>query len=69
MNGVTPHLPALQVVVPMMVAAMVVLLRPRGLAWAAATAASAMAFVIAVELIIQVGAQGPMDYLMGSLVP
>ncbi|MDZ7669661.1 MAG: hypothetical protein U5Q16_09680 [Gammaproteobacteria bacterium] len=31
-----PHLPALQVVVPLLAAPLVILLRPRGLAWAAA---------------------------------
>ena len=44
------HLPALQVVVPMMIAPLVVLLRPRGLAWAAASAASLMAFAISISL-------------------
>ena len=44
------HLPALQVVVPMLLAPVVVLLRPRGLAWAAATAASLMALAIAIAL-------------------
>jgi len=44
------HLPVLQVVVPMLLAPLVVLLRPRGLAWAAATAGSLMAFFIAVNL-------------------
>lgn len=34
------HLPALQVVVPMLSAPLIVLLQPRGLAWAAATVAA-----------------------------
>ena len=50
MTGLGIHLPALQVVVPMLIAPLVMLLRPRGLAWAAATAASLMAFLIAIEL-------------------
>jgi len=45
---------------------MVVLLRPRGLAWAASTAASVLAFVIAIELTLQVLGAGPVGYLMGS---
>ena len=66
MNGLGQHLPALQVVVPILVAPMVVLLRPRGLAWAASTAASVLAFVIAIELTLQVLGAGPVGYLMGS---
>jgi multicomponent Na+:H+ antiporter subunit D len=66
MNALAPHLPALQVVVPMLVAAVVILLRPRGLAWMACTAASAMAFAIAIQLTHTVLANGPVTYLMGS---
>ena len=66
MNALAQHLPALQVVVPMLVAALVVLLRPRGLAWAAATAASVLAFAIAVQLVQAVLEGGPVGYLMGS---
>ena len=40
MSALEQHLPALQVVVPMLIAPLVILLRPRGLAWAACTAAS-----------------------------
>jgi multicomponent Na+:H+ antiporter subunit D len=50
MNGMDVHLPVLQVIVPLLIAPLVILLRPRGLAWAATTAASLMAFVIAVQL-------------------
>jgi len=66
MNALAPHLPALQVVVPMLVSAVVILLRPRGLAWMACTAASAMAFAIAIQLTHTVLASGPVTYLMGS---
>ena len=44
------HLPVLPVVVPMLIAPLVIMLRPRGLAWAAATATSSMAFLIAMAL-------------------
>jgi multicomponent Na+:H+ antiporter subunit D len=44
------HLPALQVVVPLLTAPLVILLRPRGLAWAAAASASLVAFLIAAQL-------------------
>ena len=66
MNALAQHLPALQVVVPMLMAAFVVLLRPRGLAWAASTAASLLAFAIAVQLVLQVLGGEPATYLMGS---
>ncbi len=66
MTGIDQHLPALQVIVPMLVAPLVILLRPRGLAWAACTAASVLAFAIAVHITQTVLASGPMTYLMGS---
>ena len=50
MSGEAYHLAILQVVVPLLSAPFVILLHPRGLAWAAATAASAMAFAIAASL-------------------
>jgi multicomponent Na+:H+ antiporter subunit D len=65
-NALAQHLPALQVVVPMLVAPFVILLRPRGLAWAASTAASVLAFAIAVELVQGVLDGGEIRYLMGS---
>jgi multicomponent Na+:H+ antiporter subunit D len=43
-------MPVLQVVVPMLIAPLVVLLQPRGLAWAAAATASFASFAIAVSL-------------------
>ena len=66
MNGLAQHFPALQVVVPMLVAPLVILLRPRGLAWAACTAASVLAFAIAVQLAQGVLDGGAAGYLMGS---
>jgi len=65
-NALAQHLPALQVVVPMLVAPFVILLRPRGLAWAACTAASVLAFAIAVQLVQGVLDGGAVRYLMGS---
>jgi multicomponent Na+:H+ antiporter subunit D len=44
------HLPVLQVVIPLLVAPLVTILRPSGLAWAATTATSFMALMIAVML-------------------
>mgnify|MGYP001817351653 FL=1 len=50
MTSFYAHLPVLQVVIPLLVAPLVTVLRPSGLAWAATTATSFMAFVIAVML-------------------
>lgn len=63
---INEHLSALQVIVPLLSAPIVVLLRPRGLAWATATAASLMAFAIAVALTIGVRDGQSFAYLMGS---
>ena len=64
--SLTLQLPALQVVVPLLTAPLVVLLRGRGLAWAAATAASIMAFAIAVALSTEVIANGGIQYEMSG---
>ena len=64
--SITPHLPALQVVVPLLSAPLVVLLRPQGLAWAAAVAASLMTFAIALALLIGVQDGVNFSYAMGS---
>ncbi|MEM9689009.1 MAG: monovalent cation/H+ antiporter subunit D family protein [Pseudomonadota bacterium] len=66
MSGIDAHLPALQVVVPMLTAGFVVLLKQRGLAWAAASAASAMAFAIAVQLTMTAMGGEPITYEMGN---
>ncbi len=66
MIDISEHLPALQVVVPMLSAGMVMLLRPRGLAWAAATAVSIFAFAIAIALTLTVLEVERQTYLMGS---
>jgi len=65
-STINEHLPALQVVVPMLSAAVVMLLRPRGLAWAAATVASTCAFAIAVAITLNVLEVDQQGYLMGS---
>ena len=66
MTALAQHLPALQVVVPLLMAPFVVMLRPRGLAWAAATATSLLTFAIAIELAMTVIGGIPMSYAMGS---
>jgi len=60
------HLPVLQVVAPMLIAPLVILLRPRGLAWAAATATSLMAFLIALQLTAGVLGGRVFRYALGS---
>lgn len=62
----TDHLPALQVVVPMLIAPLVVLMRVRGLPWAVATVTSLMAFAIAVSLTNTVIDSYSITYEMGS---
>ena len=64
--SLTAQLPALQVAVPLLTAPLVVLLRTAGLAWAAATAASLMAFAIAIALTLVVMEHGSVSYAMGS---
>ena len=64
--GLNDQLPALQVVVPMLLAPLVVLLQPRGLAWAGATVASLASFVIAIALTGNVLTHGVVGYEMGG---
>jgi multicomponent Na+:H+ antiporter subunit D len=60
------HLPALQVVVPMLSAPLIVLLQPRGLAWAGATAAALVSFAIAITLTFAVLDGQTLEYAMGG---
>jgi multicomponent Na+:H+ antiporter subunit D len=62
----TPHLPALQVTVPMLAAPLVLLLKPQGLAWAAATAVSVLSFCIALSLSLAIVEGGHFGYEMGG---
>ncbi|MEM7610397.1 MAG: monovalent cation/H+ antiporter subunit D family protein [Pseudomonadota bacterium] len=66
MNALDAHLPALQVVVPMLLSAIVVMLKPRGLAWAATTATSAVAFAISIELARLTLDGATINYAMGG---
>jgi multicomponent Na+:H+ antiporter subunit D len=65
----TAHLPALQVVVPLLAAPLTVLLRRRQLAFLLALAASWFAFGVAIALWLQVGQQGTLSYAIGSWPP
>ena len=66
MMALEAHWPVLQVVVPMLVAPVVLLLHPRGLAWAAATVASAASFLIAFKLAGGVLAGQVYRYALGN---
>ena len=69
MTGIAAHLPALQVLLPMLVSPLVMLLRPRGLAWAVTVATSLMALVVAVEIAATALSAGPLSYQMGGWPP
>ena len=60
------HLPALQVVVPLLAAPLTVLLRRRSLAFAVALLASWVALAIAVALWLQVAEHGAISYAIGN---
>lgn len=60
------HLPALQVVVPLMAAPLCVLLRRGRLAWLVALIASLAVFATAIALLGRVQAEGSISYLLGS---
>ena len=63
------HLPALQVIVPLMTAPIAAIARARGLPWLAATAASLMAFAIALAMLGPVLAGEVLTYQMGGWAP
>jgi multicomponent Na+:H+ antiporter subunit D len=63
------HLPALQVVVPLMAAPLTVLLRRRALAFITVLAASWFAFAVAVLLWLRVADSGTISYAIGSWPP
>ncbi len=62
----TVHLPALQVIVPMLASPLVLLLRPRGLAWAGATSVAVLSFCIALSMAFTVAQGGHFRYDMGG---
>lgn len=66
---IAEHLPALQVVVPLMSAPVIVLVRRHGPAWAIATIVSWVALAIAIALAVQVAQTGPFSYAIGSWPP
>ena len=63
------HLPALQVVVPLIAAPLIVLVRSRAFAWAAAVASSWACLAVALALAWRVAEGGVISYAMGSWAP
>ena len=62
------HLPALQVVVPLIAAPICVLLRDHRAAWALTAVVSWLTFAIAIALLIKVLDSGPISYALGNWV-
>jgi multicomponent Na+:H+ antiporter subunit D len=69
MKAITPHLPALQVVVPLIGALLCALSRRGTTAWALALLVSWAMPGIAVALLLQVLASGPISYHLGGWAP
>ena len=63
------HLPALQVVLPLVAAPLIVLVRSTRFAWLATTAVSYLCLLISVQLFTRVAAEGPVSYAIGSWPP
>jgi len=63
------HLPALQVVIPLMAAPLTVLLRRRSLAFAVVIIATWVALAISVLLWLQVNQSGTISYAIGNWPP
>ncbi len=66
---IAAHLPALQIVVPLVSAPLCLLLRRGSLAWALALAASWAALACAALLLQQVLSTGPISYQLGGWAP
>lgn len=66
---IADHLPALQIVVPLMSAPAIMLARRSSLAWAIATLASWSALAIAIAIALQVADTGTISYAVGSWPP
>ena len=68
-SGVAGNLPALQVVVPLIAAALCALIRNRTLVWAWATIVGWSVLAMAIFLLRTVMADGPLSYAMGGWPP
>ena len=63
---IATHLPALQVVIPLVSAALCAVLRRATAAWLLTTAIAWLAFAISLALLAEVTANGPLSYEMGG---
>jgi multicomponent Na+:H+ antiporter subunit D len=63
------HVPALQVVLPLVAAPLIVLVRSRRFAWLATTVVSYLCLVISLYLAWRVASAGPLSYALGSWPP
>ena len=63
------HLPALQVILPLISAPLAILFRRAGPAFLIVTAAAWLSFAIAIALFLQVDASGLISYPMGNWQP
>ena len=66
---ISEHLPALQVVLPLISAPIIVMVRREAFAWVLATAVSWIALAIAVELALRTAESGVISYAIGSWPP
>jgi multicomponent Na+:H+ antiporter subunit D len=66
---IASHLPALQVVIPLMAAPLCIALRRPALTWGVAVAVTWLALASAVLLLLQVTAGGPISYELGGWAP
>jgi len=69
LSNLLPHLPALQVVLPLATAPLAVLLRNGRVAFYLVTAVAWVAFAIALGLWVQVGEFGTLSYAIGNWAP
>ena len=66
MDSLTPHLPVLQIIVPLIIAPLILLLRSRHAAWLLATVAALFCPVQLNEMLATVQARGAIDYRLGN---
>jgi multicomponent Na+:H+ antiporter subunit D len=66
---ISPHLPVLQVVVPLMAAPVCVIVRRRQVAWAISLVVTWATLAGAVQLMLEVLANGPISYAIGNWMP
>ena len=65
-SGLSPHLPVILVVLPLIAAPICVIFRSASLAWLIALIASWLSFGISIFLLEQVISNGPISYFLGN---